>query len=442
MATLELTIDTNYVPDWNAWHALRELLQNALDARDEGAEFEAKFWPKTNRLVIKNTLVGREAMNRSRLLLGATSKLGTSARGQFGEGFKLALLTLTRKGVGVTVHTPTETWVPEIAHSSTFDAPVLQVKTRARQSDKRTVEFIIQGIDEEVWDLVRSRVLDLTPPQACVKTRYGTIIKDEDRQGHLYVGGLYVAKLSDEYRFGYDFPPEEVLLDRDRKMADPWRLRAAVASVLSTAVDNGDIQIEECLARGSGEVNALAQCPWAASKAAEAAAKSFADKYGDDAVAVDDMADVALAAQHGLKAVVVSREERLIIEHVTETLESRLNARGTAVKHVYQPSDLTQEELSCFNWAVATVRAAYPDFKESSQVVDFFSDKVCGVRAGSPNTGYCISLARTQLVDRATCMATLLHEVAHQHGADGTSEHRAAIERIAGLVIAHLGGGQ
>lgn len=430
MATIELSVSRNYVPNWGVWEALRELLQNALDAQDEGAPCVIKHWPKTNRLVIRNEMVSGMSMSRDRLLLGATSKAHSEARGQFGEGFKLALLVLTRKGIPVTVHTPTETWVAGLEHSATYDAEVLTIKTRPRQSGKATVEFVVDGVDRETWETVQKRVLLLTPPKEFVSVSAGRVLLDEEHAGRLYVGGLFVSRLPDDYRYGYDFRPSRLRLDRDRMMADAWDLRAIIAEVLSEAVTDKKMSVSDVLSRNSGEAQAMAKCTWALGQAAEAAALAFEAEYGADAVPVDDMQAAAQAGQHGMKAIVVSPETRAVIEEARGKFENRIKQRDLDTKHVYQPHELTAEEVDNLTWAAALVQRAHP-FEESLQVVDFYGSRVNGV-----TNGQCIILARKVLSDRATLMGTLIHEVAHRYGADGETRHREAIERIAGEVIA------
>ena len=88
--TLELTINTGYVSSWDLWSACREILQNALDAHDQGYKMTIMRGKGANPTVyIKNEGV---SLDRKALLLGTTSKDGGGFRGKFGEGLKLALL--------------------------------------------------------------------------------------------------------------------------------------------------------------------------------------------------------------------------------------------------------------------------------------------------------------------------------------------------------------
>ena len=45
--TLELTLNPEYVRDWDNWEAIRELLQNALDADDKGYPISISYITNT-----------------------------------------------------------------------------------------------------------------------------------------------------------------------------------------------------------------------------------------------------------------------------------------------------------------------------------------------------------------------------------------------------------
>jgi hypothetical protein len=422
---IQLSVNTSYVPSWGMWEGLREVLQNALDAQDEGYPLVLRYHAASQRLVVRNE--GAD-LPRSTLLLGGGTKASGGARGKFGEGYKLALLVFARLGVDVTVHTPEETWTVALEASDTFGgADVLTLNTRARKGTDRKVEFVLKGVDEELWARVQERVLSLRPDVAQVSTGLGSVLLDPSLGGKLYVRGLYVGTLPDSYQWGYDL--SDVALDRDRRMADPWSLRWNVARVLDLAVGSGLLRASE-VTRGRGELMALSENVTYAHALAEASAREFRETHGEGTVAVDDMGAAAQAGQHGMKAVVVSREERVLLDSILGDLESRLSARALDVTRVYQPGELNEAEMANFAWGLAKVRLA-TELTESVQVVDFVSEAVCATTDGAV-----IKLARHRLADRAQLIATLVHEVAHRHGGDGSAAHREAIEDLFGAIVA------
>lgn len=75
MRTITLSIATTYVQHWGLWEAVRELLQNALDAKSKGHNMEFnEVWDGEGNhdLHIVNSGPG---LNRAALLMGQTSML-------------------------------------------------------------------------------------------------------------------------------------------------------------------------------------------------------------------------------------------------------------------------------------------------------------------------------------------------------------------------------
>jgi len=83
--------------EWGEWEAIRDLVQNALDETEayQSGYDERGFW-------IADT--GGGVVVRD-FLLGAKKVKPDYARGKFGEGLKLALITLMREGYGIQVVT-------------------------------------------------------------------------------------------------------------------------------------------------------------------------------------------------------------------------------------------------------------------------------------------------------------------------------------------------
>src|SRR3970040_1423187 len=109
---LELSIKTDYLPEWGTWHGIRELVQNGRDAE---IQFDAplKITHQGQTLRIENVSV---TLPHEALLFGHTTKTDRGdLAGQGGEGLKLGVLALVRGGQPVTIHSGNEVWKPTIA---------------------------------------------------------------------------------------------------------------------------------------------------------------------------------------------------------------------------------------------------------------------------------------------------------------------------------------
>jgi len=233
MKTIQLSMTTNYVKHWGLWEALRELLQNALDAKSKGHFMEVYDYNVhgvTPALRINN---GGPALSRSMLLLGQTTKQGDDTQiGQFGEGFKLALLVLCRLGHAVKIYTGSELWVPALRYSEEFDSEVLTIDISDREFDNGIVsqdgvEFCIENATTKAIEGNFDPNLPVNKP-----------IKD--KPGMMYIQGLFVCK-AEGFKYGYNFSPDRVKLDRDRGMIDGFNL-AYETSRIWTSIPHDDAE--------------------------------------------------------------------------------------------------------------------------------------------------------------------------------------------------------
>jgi len=437
MTTLELTISSDYVRSWGPWEAIRELLQNAYDAADKnGGDVRVKY-TKGGSLIIESTAGD---ITRDTLLLGVTSKAhDDTQRGQFGEGYKLAMMVLCRAGRKVRVHTRTESWTPSIESSDKFGgADLLKLNIRPRTTEG-SVKWIIDNVNPNDWESVQDNCLMLRKPKGeVIDVHNGHILRDEKYAGKLYVRGLFVGNLPDGYRWGYDL--HSVRLDRDRKMADPWSLRYAVAVAVESALTRKSVEVSdviELFRSNSGEGKALREYSFAVTGIAQDLTAEFTREHGEEAVPCTDMEQAVMARQHGLKSVMVPEGQKVLLEQKLGTFEARLQDRGLSVKRHVQPDELTDEQVDLILRS-SRLLSKHCDQKVNIAVVEFVSDTVNGTHHVTSEGESQICVARRLLGDPKELWATLIHEAAHIYGGDGSVEHRRGIEELASRIILGL----
>ncbi len=219
---IKTNLTRNYVPDWTVLDAMRELLQNAIDSDPEG--FSLDWDHKTETVTIKTNT----ALPLSSLYMGESSKRGdTTKLGVHGEGLKLALLILLR-----------ENRLPFIQSSSTvqpkfepaecvdsgdesllftsLEVMVFEVYPQ-NYSDKTSITFTA-NFDE--WMSLVTIVLPKDTP-------YG--ILENHPTGSLYLGGLRIADVGMHY--AYNLAPGSIQLERDRRVADIFKVQEACAQI-------------------------------------------------------------------------------------------------------------------------------------------------------------------------------------------------------------------
>jgi len=229
----ELPISPNYVCNWGVNEAIREILQNAIDADSSGFRKEITYDSNTGVLRIKNS--GTQLLLSS-LVLGCSSKSNMEDMiGKYGEGYKLALVVLLRDGYDVTILNKNELWIPSFKNSKTYNTQILNIHVEPSNETSDGIEYLIGNVTE---DLYNSLLLNFP----CINDDYGktvrcdngTILLDKKFKGRMYVEGLYIQS-DDNFDYGYNFNSDVVDLDRDRKAINYYELKKLTAASIISA---------------------------------------------------------------------------------------------------------------------------------------------------------------------------------------------------------------
>ncbi len=212
----ELPLSRTYVRHWGVVEAVRELFQNALDS---DSPFEYTVGPDS--LSITSRFARLEPKT---LLLGTTSKADAKDKiGSFGEGYKIALLVLTREGIKVTVLNHDRKWTPEFRRSRQFDDEVLAIRDSSYPENRgQGLTFLLEGLSQADLEAIHDSNLHMWSSVGEVdNTSRGQIL--HDHPGKLYVNGLFVCKT--ELKYGYSMKPEFLRLERDRQTVSTFDLK-------------------------------------------------------------------------------------------------------------------------------------------------------------------------------------------------------------------------
>lgn len=218
----ELPLTRDYVSEWGVIQAVREILQNAIDNPNQ-----MKCEYRDDRLCISSL---NTSLQSESLVLGATTKLGDDDKiGSFGEGYKIAILVLTRLGKPVTIYNQTVHWKAEFRRSKVFgNIETLHIYEYVLFGGDDCLTFAIEGITPEEYAEVVDSCLQLQPDVGhSILTKFGSIMMD--KPGKLYVNGLFVCDT--ELSYGYDIMPAHIKLERDRQTVDSFNLKLCVADM-------------------------------------------------------------------------------------------------------------------------------------------------------------------------------------------------------------------
>lgn len=232
MSKIELTIANDYVPSWTIIDAIRELFQNALD-QEIVEPSNVAVWHYDEEAECFMICNKSSKLTAQTLLFGYTNKASdVRTVGSFGEGYKIAALVLLRNGKQMSIYNYglREIWTPRMVKSRRFGTDILtfliekkQIWDRVPDSD---LTIMVHGISKEEWEgaIVPSNLHLQHNYEVLYSTKYGEILSGKDQAGKIYVNGLYVCKY-DPYRYGYNFKPGQLNLDRDRKLVSDFDLR-------------------------------------------------------------------------------------------------------------------------------------------------------------------------------------------------------------------------
>lgn len=216
----ELSLVKDYVAHWGMVEAVRELIQNALDS---DSPFVYEFDPGQPEYYTLRLNSEFAKLEPHTLLLGSTSKTDNAdAIGSFGEGFKIALLVLTRMGYDVEIHNGPLLWKPRFRYNRSFGADLLVVEeTTLPNKRNKGLTFLVHGLSTSDTEAIRASCLRMQDNIGAIRqTQYGDILLD--RAGQLYVGGLFICDT--DYKYGYNIRPQYVRLERDRQTVSSWDL--------------------------------------------------------------------------------------------------------------------------------------------------------------------------------------------------------------------------
>lgn len=233
MESYELPLSPNYVCNWGIKEAIRELLQNAIDGEHCGHKKSIDYNEESKTLHIINE---DTKLPKSSLVLGCSSKEDIDGMiGKFGEGYKLALIVLLRKGFIVDIMNADEHWSPKFVVSEKFGTQVLTIDVSKDDVTNIDLCFTITGIDKELYN----ELLTYFP---CIDDEYGDVVSSDNGyillnpkfKGKMYVEGLYIQS-DNNFKYGYNFNSDVVDLDRDRKAINYYELRKLTAASVVTA---------------------------------------------------------------------------------------------------------------------------------------------------------------------------------------------------------------
>jgi hypothetical protein len=218
-----LTIESKYCENWTIKDALREVIQNAIDASPNRVTIcnEGKYQ------VVSDSGAG---IKLSDFIIGRSSKRGNeNSIGQFGEGVKIGCLVLARNNREVHI----ESQGKRYSFSFQFDNAWQENLLTVDMTDKATGTGTSVYIECTQEEMNEARALFLTFNNYPILETLSKGIEKTDiieNPGMIWVKGVAVTKITSV--FGYNFN-QKTLVNRDRGAIGYSAVCSCVADAMS-----------------------------------------------------------------------------------------------------------------------------------------------------------------------------------------------------------------
>lgn len=368
----ELSISTEYVPDWGLVEALRELFQNALDNETMNPENkmgwqynkrsgEVKITNKTSKLSVESLLLG-----------SGTKHNRTDTIGKHGEGYKIAFMVLLRnnKTIRVDNYGANEIWDVRLVKSRKYKGqlvPTVFINKEPvwKKKPSSDLTITIGGITEEEYKELEVKNLHLRGEEvrAFDTTEKGRILLDEAEHGNIYVEGLFVTNISG-LQYGYDFSPKAISLDRDRKLVDSFNVKWSASELWCRAAEQDDKAMEmavELVNDSAPDTAYLSNMSYYGKGLFNGVAKKFYEDNGKDAVPVTSNLEYEAVEKAEMGKPIIVTSEIAQILRSDRIDEQRKVIKITSVKEQLElfiekiADRLSDEELDKINSLVEKV---------------------------------------------------------------------------------------
>lgn len=316
MSRYELGMTLNYAKSWGVTEAVREFFQNAYDEEVEHPDNKMFFEYENGILSVGNK---KSVLEPRTLLMGSTTKEDNQDLiGEHGEGYKVATVVLMRNGITVKIYNNEkgEVWTSKVVKSRRYGTEIVVFDIQKKLFNKKyNLVFELEGITEEMYkDIVNSNLhlrKDIDE-DLCKHGDRGTVLMQEQFKGCIYVNGLFVCNRK-EIKWGYDFAPNLIRLDRDRGLVDYFDLKFAIANLVMAThdaefihknIDNADLEYIHT----SSQYDTLRIV-------SDKVYEDFIVKYGEDAYPTENFEEYEELSKSGYNAVYLPRRLNQVIRH-------------------------------------------------------------------------------------------------------------------------------
>ena len=207
--------------NWEVFHALREIIANALDEQILTETKEIKIITEGDIIKIRDFGRGLRYEHLTQNEQEEKNQNPDKVIGKFGVGLKDAFATLNRHKIDVVVNTKHGDITLEKTAKSGFEDILTLHAIINPPSDPNFLgtEFLLKGCDNEELSKAKNLFLKFSGELVLEKTKYGEILSKKEKDGNIYINGVRVAT-EENFLFSYNIksmtPTMRKSLNRER----------------------------------------------------------------------------------------------------------------------------------------------------------------------------------------------------------------------------------
>jgi len=218
----QTSITMQYRKQWGLWEAIREIEQNSLDETEKVCDMRRI---SSTRLIMSDNGNGFEI--KYYLLIGLSNKK-VGARGQYGEGLKIAQIVLLRLGIQSKVRSRDWEAISVIDEFEGVNTLAFMIKKGLPQIKGTEIELINANY-KDIKKLVTERILPINPKEMVGYNKSMGMVLTGKYIGKLYNRRIYVQEL-EKAVFGYDL--YNLTLGTDRQAGRQWEIRQYAGNIM------------------------------------------------------------------------------------------------------------------------------------------------------------------------------------------------------------------
>ena len=230
--------------NWEIFHALREIIANALDEQILTKTKEIEIKRENDFVIIRDFGRGLEYQHLTQNENEEKINSPELVIGKFGVGLKDAFATLNRHGIVVRVKTKHGDLTLEKQKKHGFDDIItlhVLIDTESSESDFIGTEFSLSGCSEDDLSKAKNLFLIFSGEEVLEKVKFGEILTKKSPVSNIYIKGVRVAE-EENFLFSYNITSltttMEKALNRERTHVGREAYRERIKSIILSSKDS------------------------------------------------------------------------------------------------------------------------------------------------------------------------------------------------------------